>query len=168
MLKEIKKLSEQFENVEDVKKELKRIQSIKCRLKKQKTRDDYEDKMSEIVKKEQALKEVRQFLVPEKLTVTRMSEEDISILNFDETQKAIKSIQSKKCNVQYNSENLEDNVEYQEAVRIERLLKEHRKLVKPIEDTVIKKSDINELLNNLEDADEMEKDEIVERLRKLL
>lgn len=169
---ELTKIQEQFEqfgNVEEVKKELKRVQSVKCRLKKQKFREDYEVEMTKIVKQEQILKEVRQMFEPKKLTVTTMTLQDIELLDFDETQKAIKSIQSKKCNSQFNQASLEDNVEYQEALRIEEMLQNHKLNVKPVSDQSIRKSTVNELIQQLEDSqDDVSKNYILEQLKKLL
>ncbi|MNU34892.1 hypothetical protein D3C71_234790 [compost metagenome] len=169
MLKEISELAKKFESVDDVKAELKRIQSVKCRLKKQKSLPSYESKMAETVSYEQALKEVRDMLEPKSVTFTNMTEEQIKELNYDETIRAIKSIQSKKCNTQYLTENVDENVEYQAALNQERLLLEHKKNVKPIEDTVVKKSEINdliELFSNMEQK--IDKDYVIEQLKGLL
>jgi len=169
MLKNIQELSEKFDDVEKVRIELKRIQSIKCRLLKQKARKDYDEEMSKVVNYEQALKEVRSYLEPKTIPITKMSENDIKVLNFDETMKAIKSIQSKKCNSQYLTDNINNNVEYQEALKIEKLLLEHKKTVKPIEDTVIKKSAIQTLVAHLETQEETIKTEyVVELLKNLM
>lgn len=169
MLKEITNLAEKFENnAESIKVELKRVQSIKCRLKKQKCKDSYEKEMLEVVSYEQALKEARDYLEPKSLTVTTMTIEDIKLLNHEETIRAIKSIQSKKCNTQYLTNDIKTNVEYQKACEIEQLLLEHKKTVKPLEDTVVKKSEINNLIANLESLDKVKKDYILEQLRNML
>lgn len=168
VLTDIAGLSKKFGDVEEVKLELKRIQSIKCRLKKQKAKKTYEAEMTEVVKYEQALKEVRDYFEPKKTTVTTMTEKDIVLLNYEETMKAIKSIQSKKCNTQYLEVDISKNVEYQHACKIEQLLLEHKKTVKPIEDTVVKKSAINDLIANLESANAVDKDKILNDLKKLL
>lgn len=166
MLKNIEQLAQQFTDVEEVKKELKRVQSVKCRLKKQKARADYETEMQKVIAQEQALKEVREYFEPKKVTVTTMTAEDIAKLNYDETMKAIKSIQSKKCNSQYNSPDPETNTEYQEALRIEKMLKEHKEVVKPIEETVVKKSDINNIIHQIENQQEdVSKEYLLELLK---
>ena len=68
---EIEKMAEKFNNdLEAVAKELKRVQSLKCRLKKQKGKKTYEEEMTEVVKYEQVLKEVRQLLDPKEKPVT--------------------------------------------------------------------------------------------------
>lgn len=169
MLKEVQEMAKKFETVEQVKKELKKVQSIKCRLAKQKEREDYDTEMTKVVKKEQLLKEVRSYLEPKKLTVTTMTFEQIQTLNYDDTVKAIKSIQSKKCLSQYNTKNLDENVEYQQALRIEEMLKEHRQNIKPLEDTVIRKSDIMNLIEHIEIQEEkISKAYILELLNDLM
>lgn len=149
MMKNIEKFAKRFKDVEEVKKAIRSVQSQKSRLKKQKSRSDYDEKMTEILQQEQILKEVRDYFEPKKTPVPMMTKEDIELLNWDETQKAIKSIQSKKCLTQHLTENLEDNEEYKKACQIEKWLLEHKKNIKPIEETVVKKSDINNLINHL-------------------
>ena len=91
---EIEKMAEKFNNdLEAVAKELKRVQSLKCRLKKQKGKKTYEEEMTEVVKYEQVLKEVRQLLDPKEKPVTMYTQEDVDQLDYDETIKAIRSIQ---------------------------------------------------------------------------
>jgi hypothetical protein len=165
MLKEIQELAQKFSNVEEVKNELKRVQSVKCRLKKQKARKDYEEEMSKVVNYEQALKEVRDYFEPKKTFVTQMTKSDIQELNYEETMKAIKSIQSKKCNSQWQ----EDEIDYKKACEIEEWLLEHKKEVKPVEDTVVKKSDLVDLIHHLESQEETIKTEyVIELLQKLV
>lgn len=169
MLKNIAELAEKFDNVEQVKTEIKRVQSVKCRLLKQKARKDYEAEMDKILKEEQALKEVRSIFEPKEKPVTQYTKDDIALLNFDETMKAIKSIQSKKCNSQYLTDKIEDNEEYKKACEIETLLLEHKKLVKPIESTVIKKSSVNQLIQHIETLEPtVKKEYIIQLLTDLL
>lgn len=153
MMKNIEKFAKNFKDVEEVKKAIRSLQSQKSRLKKQKSRSDYDEKMTEILKQEQILKEVRDYFEPKKIPVPKMTQEDIKLLNYDETIKAIKSIQSKKCLVQHMTKNIEDNEEYKKACEIERMLLEHKQNIKPIEETVVKKSDINNLINHLKQQD---------------
>ena len=153
MLKNIENFAKSFEDVEEVKKAIRSVQSQKSRLKKQKGRKDYDEKMTEILQQEQILKEVRDYFEPKTVPVTQMTQKDIELLNWDETQKAIKSIQSKKCNTQHLTENLEDNEEYKKACQIEKWLLEHKKNIKPIEDTVVRKSEINNLIEHLKQQD---------------
>jgi len=154
MMKNIENYAKNFKDVEEVKKAIRSLQSQKSRLKKQKSRKDYDEKMTEILKQEQILKEVRDYFEPKKIPVPAMTKEDIELLNYDETIKAIKSIQSKKCLTQHITENIEDNEEYKKACEIERMLLEHKQNIKPIEETVVRKSDINNLINHLKQQDE--------------
>lgn len=168
-LKEISNLAEKFENVEQVKTELKRIQSIKCRLKKQKAREDYDIEMTKIVSQEQTLKEVRDYFEPKPIPVTKITQKEIDLLDYESTRKAILAIQSKKCNSQYLTNDITTNVEYQEACRIESLLLEHKKVVKPIPETTVKKSDIQTLISHIETLEtKVKKEHIVELLNKLI
>ncbi len=169
MLKDIQKVAKSFSDVEEVKKALRSLQSQKSRLKKQKSRADYDALMTKILQKEQVLKEVRNYFEPKKIPVPEMTPEDIKLLNYDETIKAIKSIQSKKCLVQHATEKIEDNIEYQKACQIEQWLLEHKKKVKPVEETVVRKSDINSLIDHLENQEEkISKDYVVSLLKELL
>lgn len=167
-LKEVQKYAEKFANVEAVKREIKRIQSVKCRLKKQKAREDYEVEMSKVLKEEQLLKEVRDYFEPKKATVTTMTWEQIQELDYDETVKAIKSIQSKKCLSQYATPNINDNVEYQQAVKIEDMLKKHKEQIRPVEETVVRKSKITDLIEHISTLeDKIDKEYILKLLNNL-
>ena len=115
-MKEIEKAAEKFGNdLEAVAKELKRVQSLKCRLKKQKGKKTYEEEMTEVVKYEQVLKEVRQLLDPKEKPVTMYTQEDVDQLDYDETIKAIRSIQSKKTLTKWLTDVEGDNDEYRKA-----------------------------------------------------
>ena len=169
MLRNVEQMAKAFKNVEEVKKALRSIQSQKSRLKKQKGRADYNEKMTKILQEEQTLKEVRDYFEPKRVPVTQMTQKDIQLLNYDETLRAIKSIQSKKCLVQHATERLEDNVEYKKACAIERMLLEHKKAIRPIEETVVRKSDINNLIDHLQGLDEkISKEYIINLLEELL
>lgn len=161
---EISKKASEYNNVEEVKKALKSLQSIKCRLKKQKGRADYEVEMTKILQEEQLLKEVRQFLEPKELTVTVMTQEQISELDYAETVRAIKSIQSKKCINKFQP----DGPEYQSACAIEELLKKHRETVQEIPTEQIRKSDIRNIIEDVENLKNLDKKTLLERLKNLL
>jgi len=150
MLKNIEAVAKNFKDAEEVKKAIRSLQSQKSRLKKQKSRKDYDERMTEILQQEQLLKEVRDYFEPKKIPVPAMTKEDIELLNYEETIRAIKSIQSKKCLVQHATEHIEDNEEYQKACAIERMLLEHKRAIRPINELVVKKSDINNLIDHLQ------------------
>lgn len=165
----IEKVAKSYENVEEVKKAIRSLQSRKSRLRKQKSRKDYEEKMTEILQQEQLLKEVRDYFEPKTIPVPKMTQKDIELLNYEETLKAIKSIQSKKCNVQHLTENINDNEEYKKACQIEKWLLEHKENIKPIEETVVRKSDINDLIDHLQKQEEKISTEyVIELLENLI
>lgn len=168
-MKNIQILAKEYENVEEVKKAIRSLQSRKSRLRKQKSRKDYNELMTEILKQEQTLKEVRDYFEPKNIPVPEMTKEDIELLNLDETNKAIKSIQSKKCNTQHLTSNILDNEEYQKACLIEEMLLDHKENIRPIEESVVRKSDINDLIDHLENQEsKIEKEYIIELLQGLL
>lgn len=169
-LKEIEKVAKELNNdLNEVARELKRIQSIKCRLKKQKFKSTYEEEMNEVLKTEQILKEVRQLLDPKEKPVTKYEQSDVDMIeDYDELEKAIRSIQSKKTNSQFLTENIEDNHEYQNAVRIEKMLIERRKLIKPIDSRFIRKTDLQTIIDTIESSGNLSQERILELLKNLI
>ena len=169
MLTQSKKILEKFPTEQDIKMELKRVQSIKCRLKKQKFRKDYEHEMTKTLTYEQSLKEAHDLIKPKKVTTTTMTIDDIKILTYNETIKAIKSIQSKKCLTKYNVENLEENLEYQEACKIEKMLLEHKEEIQDQEnDNKVSKNDVATILETIKSNKELSQEKILEMLQKLI
>lgn len=167
-LKEIEKVAKEFNNdVELVAKEIKRIQSVKCRLKKFKGRSDYDLKMTEVLKQEQVLKEVRSLLDPKEKPVTMYKKEDVDKLDYDETVKALKSIQSKKCLSRWLTEKDGDNDEYRKACEIEKMLNEHKKEVRPVDDAYIRRSDLQTIIDTIEESGSLSQEKILELLKSL-
>lgn len=166
-LEQVKETAEKYDNsTEAITAKLKSVQSVKSRFKKQKGRPDYETKMTEILTEEQLLKEARQYLEPKKVLVTEMTQSDIDKLTYDETVKAIKSIQSKKCLTQFNPD---AKSEYEKSLRIEQMLKDHRETVKDHSDNLIKKSKINDLIHHIEQQQTtIDKEYILELLNNLI
>lgn len=168
-LKNIEKVANELNNdLETVARELKRIQSIKCRLKKQKGRSTYEAEMRKVLEEEQILKEVRSLLDPKEKPVTRFDQSDIELLDYDETIKAIKSIQSKKTLTKWLTTVEGDNDEYREACRIEQMLLEHKAQIRPIDETVVRKSDLMTIIETIEDNHDLSQERIVELLKSLI
>lgn len=155
-------------DMETVKKELKRVASVKCRLLKQKGRPDYELALEEVLKEEQLLKEVRTYLTGSKKTVTTFELEDVEKLTYDETIKALRSIQSKKSLTRWLTDVEGDNDEYKNACRIEEMIKEHLKMVKPIEDNTVRKSDIQNVIDTIESTGKISTEKILEMLKELV
>lgn len=166
---EIEKVAKKFENnVDLVAKELKRIQSLKCRLKKQKGKKTYEQEMIEVVKYEQVLKEARQLLNPKEKHVTMYTQEDVDQLDYDGTIKAIRSIQSKKTLTKWLTDVEGDNDEYRKACEIESMLIARRNAIKPIDNNHIRKSDLQTIIDTIENNINLSNEKIVELLKSLL
>lgn len=168
-LKDIEKVAKKFDNdVEKVRKELKRIQSVKCRLKKQKGKSSYEKEMAEVLKYEQVLKEARQLLDPKEKPVTQYTQEDIDKLDYDETIKAIRSIQSKKALTKWLTTVEGDNDEYRKACEIEKMLIERRKKIKPVDNEYVRKTDVQTIIDTIESSGKLSQEKIVELLKRLI
>lgn len=166
---EIEKVAEKFNNdLEAVAKELKRVQSLKCRLKKQKGKKTYEEEMTEVIKYEQVLKEARQLLDPKEKPVTMYTQEDVNQLDYDETIKAIRSIQSKKTLTKWLTDTAGDNDEYRKACEIEKMLIERRESIKPVDDEYVRKTDIQTIIDTIESSGQLSQEKIVELLKSLM
>ena len=159
-----KKADELGRDMETVIKEIKRVQSAKCRLKKFKGRSDYDVKMTAILQEEEVLKEVRQLLDPKEKPVTMYTEEDVKMLDFDETVKALKSIQSKKCLTKYDPDNQEG---YKKACEIETWLNEHKKTVKPVDTAYIRRTDLQTIIDTIKETNDIKVSTIIEMLENL-
>lgn len=151
-----------------VQSELKRIQSVKCRLKKQRGKSTYQAEMAAVLAEEQLLKDVRQLLNPKEKTVTTFEQEDVENLDFDETIKAIKSIQSKKTLTRWLTTEEGNNDEFRNACRIEKMLLEHKAKIKPVDETTIRKTDLETVIETIESSGELSTARIVEMLKGLL
>lgn len=168
-LKDVEKKANELNNdVLEVAKELKRIQSVKCRLKKMKGRSDYEEQMQKVLSEEQLLKEVRQLLDPKEKPVTMYTQEDVALLDYDETVKAIRSIQSKKTLSRWLTEVDGDNDEYRNACRIEKMLIERRNQIKPVDNEYIRKTDLQVIIDTIESSGKLSQAKIVELLKGLM
>lgn len=168
-MKEVEKVAEKFENnVELIAKELKRVQSIKCRLKRQKGKKTYEDEMTEVVKYEQVLKEARQLLDPKEKPVTMYTQDDVDQLDYDETIKAIRSIQSKKTLTRWLTDVEGDNDEYRNACKIEAMLIERRESIKPVDNEYVRKTDLQTIIDTIEESGKLSQEKIVELLKGLM
>jgi len=166
---EIEKVAEKFGNdLEAVVKELKRVQSLKCRLKKQKGKKTYEEEMTETVKYEQVLKEVRQLLDPKEKPVTMYTQEDVDQLDYDETIKAIRSIQSKKTLTRWLTDVEGDNDEFRKAAEIEKMLIERRESIKPVDNEYVRKTDLQTIIDTIESSGNLSQEKVVELLKSLM
>lgn len=163
----IEEKAREFQTIEEINRELKRLSSAKCILKKHKYRTDYDKKMTEILQEEQIMKEVKQLLFPKKKFVTSFTQDDVDRLDYDETIKAIKSIQSKKFHSRWLTPNEGDNDEYRNACKIEEMLLKHKETVKPVEETMVRKTDLQTIIETIENSGDLSKEAILELLNKL-
>jgi len=167
-LTNIEKIATEFGTVEKIATELKRIQSIKCRLKKQKYKASYETEMTEILATEQSLKEARQLLEPKAKSTTKFEQADVDQLDYDETIKAIRSIQSKKTLSKYLTEVECDNDEYRNAERVEKMLIERREKIKPVDALNVRKSDVQKIIETVESSGKLSQAKMLELLKTLV
>lgn len=168
-LTKIEKVAQKFDNdIEKIGKEIKRVQSIKCRLKKQKGKKTYQEEMTEVVKYEQVLKEARQLINPKQKPVTQFTESDIEQLDYDQTIKAIRSIQSKKTLTRWLTDKEGDNDEFRNACRIEKMLIDHRKKIKPVDDEYIRKTDLQKIIDTIEESGQLSQEKIIILLKSLI
>jgi hypothetical protein len=168
-LKAVQEVSEKFEHDTDaLSRELKRVQSVKCRLKKQKGRKNYDDLMTETLRYEEVLKEARQLLEPKTKPVTQYEQSDVDMLDYDETVKAIRSIQSKKTLTKWATDVEGDNDEYRNACTIEALLIAHRSEVAPVDEGHVRKTDLLAIIDTIEESGKLSQKKVIELLRGLL
>ena len=167
-LKKVEEKAKELGTVEAVSKELKRVQSTKCRLKKQKGKSSYEQEMNEVLKEEQLLKEARQLLDPKEKPTTQYTQEDVDSLDYDETIKAIRSIQSKKTLSRWLTTIEGDNEEFKNAEKIEKMLIERREQIKPVDENNVRKTEVQTIIDTIESSGKLSQEKIVELLKKLV
>lgn len=147
-----------------VKKALKSVQSQKCNWNKKKHHPNYDTSLKQVLLEEQSLKNIITFFSETKTKSFEMTLEDVKVLNEAETLKMIKNIQSQKCLKQYE----DDLTDYNKCLEVESMLFEHKKQVAAVPEHLIKKSDIKQLINDLEQKETLNKKEALEMLRGLL
>ena len=168
-LKQVEKVVKEFNNDEmAIQKELKRVQSVKCRLKKQKGKSSYEKEMTEVLKYQQILKEAKNLLNPKEKFVTDYNQDDVNQLDYDETIKAIRSIQSKKTLSKWLTDIEGDNDEYRKACEIEKMLVERRNQIKPVDNEYVRKTDVQTIIDTIESSGKLSQEKIVELLKNLV
>lgn len=166
---EIEKVANEFGNdLEALKKEIKRVQSVKHRIKKQKGKKTYEAEMTEVVKYEQVLKEARQLICPKEKPVTMYTQDDVDQLDYDEVVRAIRSIQSKKTLSRWLTEVEGDNDEYRNAEKIEAMLVARRATIKPVDNEYIRKTDLQTIIDTIESSGKLSQERILELLKDLM
>ena len=149
--------------MDEVKRELKRIASVKSRLKKQKGKANYESEMQKVIAQENELKAMRDSISGGSKSVPQYTIEDVQSLSYDETIKAIKSIQSKKSLTKWLTDVEGDNDEYRNACKVEQMLRAHKETLQP--SSVSLKENLQSIIDMQE---ELTKEEIIQKLQSLL
>lgn len=158
MTQVVAKATELGNNMVNVNRALKRVASAKTRLNHSPGLPDYNSKMAAVLQEEQLLKNVRAYLTEPRKTVKDLTAEDIAAMDYDEVCKAIRSIQTKKTHTKYAEDCKQDEnglfipgsgAMYQEACRIEGMLKERREELQPMGTVRFSKSALRELIATL-------------------
>lgn len=165
----IENLMKKYNNdVVEVKKAIRSLQSKKSRLVKQKGIKDYDKIMSELLVEIQDLCEVRDLLTARPKTVPEYDADDVAKLDYDETVKAIKTIQSKKTHTRWLTDVEGDNDEFKRACEVERMLQEHKEQIKPVDEYHVRKSEVQTMIETIENNEQLSKETVLELLKKLL
>lgn len=155
-------------DLEGLNRELKRLQSVKCRLQKQRGKATYEEEMAKALAQINDIQTVKRLLTCKEKSVPQYEQEDIDKLDYDQTQKAIKSIQSKKYLTRWLTTEEGDNDEFRNACRIEQMLQKHKQECQPVDAAYVRKSQIEAMIEAIEDVGEVSTEKILEMLKELL
>jgi hypothetical protein len=151
-----------------VQRELKRVASIKCRLKKMPRRSDFEANMTAILQEEELLKCVRSYVAGPRKNVNTLTQEEVDLMTLDEAMKAIKSIQSKKYHTKWLTTTPGDNDEYREACRIEEMLKARRDALAPKSNGYISRIELQTLLDCIKACSDITVDQCIARIEQYI
>jgi hypothetical protein len=169
-LRKIQEVAEKFGTIETINLEIKKVQSIKCRLKKMKFKSSYNSEMTEVLKYEQILKEAKNLLNPREKYVTEFNEDDVAKLTIEQTIKAIRSIQSKKTLTKYKEMDIALNNEYQNALKIEALLVAHKEQLTKDNENIdkVEKTKVASIIETIENNKDLTQEALVDLLKKLI
>lgn len=151
-------------SIENVNRELRKIATIKCRVKKSPGRSDFQENLTNILQKEELLKNVKSYLSGPRKTVFNLTQEEIDVMDIEEVIRAIKSIQSKKTHTKWQTTNPGDNDEYREACRVENMLKARRAQLEPKVTGVMSRVKLLAYLEVLRICDDLTVDECIEKI----
>lgn len=171
------KCNELNHDIVKVNKELKRIASVKCRLKKMPGRATYELEMTKILQEEELLKNVRDFIVGPRKNINNVTAEEIANMDYEEVCKAIRAIQSKKTHTKWAEDCKKDEnglfipgsgEQYLEACRIEEMLAARRDELKPSDNKRLRKSDLRTLIDTVKLASDLTVEDCIARIEAFL
>lgn len=173
----IEKAAELHNDLVEVNRALKRVASVKCRLKAAPNHPDFNDNMTRCLQEEQLLKHVKGYLTEPRKTVNDLTAEDIEAMNYDEVCRAIRSIQSKKTHTKWAADCKTDedgliipgtNPAYQEACRIEAMLLERKSVLKPVGTTGFSKAALLDLIAELRICSDLDVTTCLDRIESFL
>jgi hypothetical protein len=173
MTKITAKANELNNDIVEVNKALKRIASVKCRLKASAGKPTFNDDMTACLQEEQLLKHVKGYLTEPRKTVNNLTPEDIEAMNYDEVCKAIRSIQSKKTHTKWAEDCKKDEnglfipgsgAAYQEACRIENMLLERKHVLKPVGTSGFSKAALRDLIAELRMCSDIDATTVLDRI----
>lgn len=165
-MNKIEKMSKNYDTISII-KELRKVQSQKSRLKKNKFKSNYTIEMSNLLLKEEDLKQVRELLSPKAKNTTEFTLKDIEILDYNETIKCLNNIHSKKSLSRWLSEKECENDEYRNACKIEQMLLNHKKEIQPINEQNIRKTSLEKVIKQIQE-NKLSNQKIIEMLENLL
>jgi hypothetical protein len=100
--------------------------------------------------------------------VTQYEQSDVDQLDYDETIKAIRSIQSKKTLSRWLTTIEGDNDEFRSAEKIEKMLIERREQIKPVDENNVRKTEIQTIIDTIQDSGKLSQAKIIELLKNLV
>lgn len=173
----IAKAAELNNDLIEVNKALKRVASVKCRLKAAAGKPTFNEDMTRCLQEEQLLKHVKGYLTEPRKTVNNLTVDDVEAMNYDEVCKAIRSIQSKKTHTKWADDCKKDEDglfipgsgdAYKEACRIESMLLERRQVLKPVGTTGFSKAALRELIAELRLCSDIDATTVLDRIESFL
>lgn len=169
MTKKVEEKAKEFNNdLVLVNKKIKSIQSQVCNLKKKKGLKNYQELLSQLRAEEDLLKDVKNLLNPKEKFVPDYDQEDVDRLDYDQTIKALKTIQSKKYHTRWLTDVEGDNDEFRQACKVEQMLNDHKSKIKPVDEQYIRKTDLVTIIDTIKTSGELSQERILELLESLL
>ena len=162
------KAAELNNDIDLVQKELKRIASVKCRLKKMPGRPTFHEEMTRVLQEEHLLKNVRDYINGPRKNVNTLTQEEVDQMTIDDVMRALKAIQSKKTHTKWLTTEPGNNDQYREACRIESMLKARRDALQPKNCNVIHKIDLQRMLDTLKACSDLTAEECIARIEEFM
>jgi len=151
-----------------VNRELKRLASAKCRLKKAPTHTNYNAALTEILQEEELLRCVKAYISGPRKNINHITQEEVDNLNLNETAKALNNIRSKKTHTRWLTTVDGDNDEFREACRIEQMLMKHRDAISTKSKKNVSRIEMMHMLDTLVVCSDLSTEECIERIKRFI